>query len=76
MNTNGFSTGFTGLALLIGAGLGAVAAFLLMPQSGPESREQLRGYARRTEEHVHEAANKANQVFEKVVDTGRGILRG
>jgi len=35
------------LAFLSGAALGAVAALLLAPQSGRESRKQLRGYARR-----------------------------
>ena len=37
-------------------------ALLLASQSGRESREQMRGYARRAEEHVHELADTATQV--------------
>ena len=51
--------------------MGAAAALLLAPQSGRESREQLRGYARRAEEDVHELAEQAAQVFGQAVDRGR-----
>jgi gas vesicle protein len=37
----------------------------LAPQSGRESREQVRGYARRAEAHVHELADKAIQVMDR-----------
>jgi gas vesicle protein len=50
-------------------------ALLLAPQSGRESREQLRGYARRAEEHVHELANKATQVLDQAVDKGREFVQ-
>jgi len=73
MNDHGFSTGFTGFLVLIGVGLGAGAAYLLMPQPGSGTREQLRGYARRTEENVHEAANEVTQVLEKAVEGGVGF---
>jgi gas vesicle protein len=46
---------------------GAALALLLAPQSGRESRDQLRGYARRAEEHVHELADKATQVLGQAV---------
>jgi gas vesicle protein len=50
-------------------------ALLLAPQSGRESREQLRGYARRAEEHVHELADTATQVLEQAVDKGREFVQ-
>jgi len=51
------------LAFLSGAALGAVAALLLAPQSGRESREQLRGYARRAEESLRDLAGEAGERF-------------
>jgi gas vesicle protein len=50
-------------------------ALLLAPQSGRESREQVRGYARRAEEHVHELADKATQVLDQAVDKGREFIK-
>ena len=49
----------TVLAFLGGAAVGAVAALLLAPQSGRTTREQLRGYARKAEDALREAANEA-----------------
>jgi len=59
------------LAFLSGAALGAVAALLLAPQSGRESREQLRGYARRAEKNLRDLAGEAGEQFEEVVDQGK-----
>jgi len=47
------------LAFLSGAALGAVAALLLAPHTGRESREQLRGYARRAEGNLRDLAGLA-----------------
>lgn len=62
------------LAFLSGAALGAVAALLLAPQSGRESREQLRGYARRAEDNLRDLAGKAGETFEDVVDQGKDFV--
>ncbi len=62
------------LAFLSGAALGAVAALLLAPQSGRESREQLRGYARRAEENLRDLAGKAGEAFEEVVEKGKDFV--
>ena len=59
------------LAFLSGAALGAVAALLLAPQSGRESFEQLRGYARRAEGNLSDLATRAGEAFEEVVDQGK-----
>ena len=59
------------LVFLSGAALGAVAALLLAPQTGRESREQLRGYARRAEDNLCDLADRAGETFEKVVGEGK-----
>jgi len=48
---------------------------LLTPQTGREAQEQLRGYARRTEENLRELAGQAGEAFEEVVDKGREFVR-
>lgn len=70
----GGSLGAVGLAFVSGGLVGAAVALLLAPQSGRESREQLRGYARRAEENVHELADKATQVMNQAVDKGREFI--
>lgn len=62
------------LAFLSGAALGAVAALLLAPQSGHESREQLRGYARRAEDNLREFAGRAGEALEDAVEEGKSFV--
>ena len=62
------------LAFLSGAALGAVAALLLTPQTGSESREQLRGYARRAEGNLRDLAGRAGEAFEEVVGEGKEFV--
>jgi len=62
------------LAFLSGAALGAVAALLLAPQTGRESREQLRGYARRAEDNLRDLAGRAGETFEEVVGEGKEFV--
>jgi len=70
-----YSLGAVGLAFVTGGLLGAAAALLLAPQSGLKSREQLRGYARRAEESVHELADKATEVVDQALDKGREFIK-
>lgn len=70
----GASTGTVVLALVAGAAIGAVAALLLAPQSGRESREQLRGYARRAGEQLREAAGQAGEAVEEAVERGKDFV--
>ena len=62
------------LIFLSGAALGAVAALLLAPQTGRESREQLRGYARRAEDNLWNLADRAGETFEEVVGEGKEFV--
>jgi gas vesicle protein len=69
-DNRGFSPGAVGLAFLSGALIGAAAALLLAPKSGRETREQLRGYARKAEDGVRELADKAGQALDRAVERG------
>ena len=62
------------LAFLSGATLGAVAALLLAPQTGRESREQLRGYARRAEDNLRDLGGRAGEALEEVVEEGKDFV--
>jgi len=62
------------LVFLSGAALGALAALLLAPQTGRQSREQLRGYARRAEGNLRDLAGRAGGAFEEVVEEGKEFL--
>jgi gas vesicle protein len=70
----GASAGGFVLAFMTGAALGAIAALLLAPQSGQESREQLRRYARRAEDQVRDLADRAGEVIEEAVGEGRQFV--
>lgn len=63
------------LAFLGGAAVGAVAAFLMAPQSGRESREQLKEYARRAGENLREATDKAGHTWQTAVEKGREVVQ-
>ena len=63
------------LAFLTGAALGAVAALLLAPQTGQESRDQLRGYARRAEDSLRDVADKASEAVDEAVGKGRDFFK-
>src|SRR5205823_8350636 len=57
-----------------GAAVGAVSALLLSSQTSEESREQMRRYAKRTEENLRELAGKAGETLDKAVDKGREFV--
>ena len=69
------SLGAVGLAFVTGGLAGAAVALLLAPQSGRKSRERVRGYARRAEEHVHELADKATDIMDQAVDKGHEFVQ-
>ena len=51
-------------AFLGGAAIGAVTALLLAPQSGRQSREQIRTYARRTGEYLADVGTKTEEAWQ------------
>ena len=71
----GCSLGAVGVAFLSGGLVGAAVALLLAPQSGRESREQVREYARRAEENVDGLTEKATEVVGQAVDKGRAFIK-
>ena len=74
-DNRGCSLGAVGLAFVTGGLAGAAVALLMAPQSGRESREQVRGYTRRAEEYAHELADTATQVMDQAVDKGREFVQ-
>jgi len=70
----GVSAATVVLAFLGGAAVGAIAALLLAPQSGEQSRERLRAYARRTGESVRDFADKAGESWQQAVEKGRDLM--
>jgi gas vesicle protein len=74
-NDRGCSLGAVGLAFVTGGLAGAAVALLLAPQSGRESRDQVRGYARRAEEQVQELAEKATDLMDQAVDKGHEFVQ-
>jgi gas vesicle protein len=62
------------LGFLTGAALGAVAALLLAPRSGHESRDMLRVYAKRAEDRLRDLVGEAGQQIEEAVEQGRDYL--
>jgi gas vesicle protein len=62
------------LAFLGGAAVGAMGALLLAPQSGRESREQLRLYTRRAEDSLRDLAGQAGEALEEVIEEGKEFV--
>lgn len=64
-----------GLAFFSGGLIGAAMALVLAPQSGRESREEIRDYARRAEGSLHDLADTAGGVMDKAMDKGREFIK-
>lgn len=62
------------LAFLGGAVAGVVAGILLAPKSGRETRQDLRDFARRTEEEVLERAKEARVALDEVIERGKQFV--
>ncbi|MBA3965482.1 MAG: YtxH domain-containing protein [Nitrospirales bacterium] len=63
-----------GLAFVSGGLMGAAMTLLLAPMSGRQTREQLRGYARRAEENIHDLADNATRILDQAVDKGHEFI--
>lgn len=62
------------LAFLGGAVAGMAAALLLAPQSGEQSREQIKRYARKTGDNLRDLAERAEETWETAVERGRQFV--
>ncbi len=62
------------LAFLGGAIAGAVAGILLAPKSGEETRRELRGYAKKTEEELIEKAKEAREALDEMIERGKHFM--
>lgn len=62
------------LAFLGGAIGGMIAGVLLAPKSGEETRRELKGHARRTEEEIIEKAKEARAALEEIIERGKHFV--
>jgi gas vesicle protein len=62
------------LAFLSGAFAGALAGILLAPKSGEETRRELKGYARKTEEDIIEKAKEARAALDDTIERGKQYM--
>ena len=62
------------LAFIGGAVAGVMAGLLLAPKSGEETRRDLKGYARRTEEEVLEKAKEARAALDESIKRGKQFI--
>ncbi|MDO8356141.1 MAG: YtxH domain-containing protein [Nitrospirota bacterium] len=62
------------LAFIGGAVAGVVAGLLLAPQSGEDTRRDLKRYARRAEEEVLEKAKEARAALDETIERGKHFL--
>ncbi|MFZ1805280.1 MAG: YtxH domain-containing protein [Nitrospira sp.] len=62
------------LAILGGAIGGMIAGILLAPRSGEETRRELKGQARRTEEDIIEKAKEARAALDEVIERGKHFV--
>ena len=62
------------LAFLGGAIGGMIAGILLAPRSGEETRRELKGYAKKTEEEVIERAKEARAALDEVIERGKHFV--
>lgn len=69
------SSGAMLFAFLGGAAVGAITALLMAPQSGRESREQLKAYAKRTGERLRDATDKAGGTWQTAMEKGREAVQ-
>ena len=69
----GYSGAAVALSFILGGTLGALAALLLAPEPGEQTREKIRGLASnvrgRTSELAEDLREKVEEVFEKGRDT-------
>ena len=66
--------GSAAFAFLAGCIVGAGAALLLAPQSGKETRDMLKDYAKDAEGKAREKAKEAKDTFQSAVEQGKQYI--
>jgi gas vesicle protein len=70
----GDSLGTAVFAFLAGCLVGAGAALLLAPQSGKETRDMLKDYAKDAEGKARDKAKEAKETFQSAVEQGKQYI--
>ena len=63
-------------AFLGGAVAGTIAGMLFAPQSGEQTRRELRAYARKSEEELIEKAKEARAALDEAIERGKTFVAG
>ncbi len=74
-NENRYSGAHMALAFLAGAAAGAVAAVLSAPQSGRETREQVRKWAQDVGDKATHVPGAVRQASSRAFEAARGAFR-
>jgi len=61
-------------AFLAGAAAGAVAGILFAPKAGEQTRRELKGYARKTEEDLIEKAKEVRAALDEAIERGKSFV--
>lgn len=70
----GFSAGTVFMAFLLGGAVGAGLALFLAPQSGKETRENLRGLAEDVKEKTSQYAEELRGKITSTIKEGKGLV--
>jgi gas vesicle protein len=71
----GYSGAAVALSFILGGTVGALAALLLAPEPGEQTREKIRGLASSVRGRTSELAEDFREKVEEVLDKGRDALQ-
>ncbi len=71
----GYSGAAVALSFILGGTLGALAALLLAPEPGEQTREKIRGLASNVRDRTSDLAEDLREKVEEVLDKGRDTLQ-
>ena len=76
MRDEGYNSGSMFLSFLLGGVVGAGLALLLTPQSGPETREKIRGFADDVRNKTTHYVDDTKEKVSSYVDKGKDYYEG
>ncbi|MEW6542335.1 MAG: YtxH domain-containing protein [Nitrospirota bacterium] len=74
MSTNGQQVAKTAALIAGGAVIGAGLALLYAPQSGAETRRQIRHYAKKAQVQATRLSRNVKEQFNRAVETGKSLM--